>query len=128
MLAIDTNVFLRIFVSDNDIQSLKAKKFIQAERVLFVSTIVFCETIWVLTSYFKYNKSQLSEFLEKVLKAHQFVFEHKDALWEAFQLYQHSNIGITDCIISTIAKTHGCNAVATFDKKAAKLKNFKLIK
>ena len=127
MLAIDTNAFLRIFVNDNDIQSHKAKKFIQTHGVVFVSAIVLCETLWVLKSHLQYNKTQLIEFLEKILKASQFDFEHRDSLWTAFHQFQHSTSGITDCIIAAIAKLHGCDAVATFDKNAAKSKNFKLI-
>lgn len=128
MLAIDTNVFVRIFVADNDIQSRKAKQFIQNHFPVFVSTIVFCEAIWLFKSHFKLNKAQIISTVEKILKTQQFHFEHLDALWHAFHEFQHGNADFPDCIIGAVAKLNNCSHVVTFDKTAAKSKNFQLIK
>ncbi len=128
MLAVDTNVFVRLFVQDDEIQSHKAKKFIENHDAVFISTIVLCEAIWLLKAHFKYNKSQLIALIEKILKTKQFRFEHCDAIWYAFSEFQHINADLTDCIIGSVAKLYQCDSVVTFDKNAAKSKNFKLIK
>lgn len=127
VLAIDTNVFARIFVEDDEMQSRKAKNFIQNYSSVFVSCIVFCEAIWLFKSHFKLDKSQIISIVEKILKTRQFQFEYRDALWHAFHEYQHSAADLTDCIIGAVSKLYECDAVVTFDKNAAKSKNFKLI-
>lgn len=128
MIGIDTNVLVRIFINDDQIQARKAIKLIEQHPGVFVSAIVFCETIWVLQSRYHFNKSQLIIAIEKILKINECQIEYNDTIWAAFHEFQHSHADFSDCVIGAIAKTHGCNAVATFDKKAAKLKNFKLIK
>lgn len=128
MLAVDTNVFVRIFMQDDEIQSYKAKKFAESHDAIFVSTVVLCEALWLFKAHFKYNKSQIIAITEKILKTKQFHFEHRDALWHALNEYQYVNTDLTDCIIGAVAKLYQCHAVVTFDKNAAKSKNFKLMK
>lgn len=128
MIGIDTNVLVRIFIEDNTIQTHKALKLIKGQKNVFVSAIVFCETVWVLESRYHFNKKQLIEIIERILKIHELQIEYNDAMWLAFHEYQHTRADFADCVISSIAKLYGCESVATFDKNAAKSKNFKLIK
>lgn len=127
MLAIDTNAFVRIFMEDNAIQTRKARHFIEHHHPVFVSTIVFCESIWLFKSHFGLTKAKIITLIEKILKTKQFSFEHHDVLWRAFYEYQRCSADLTDCIISALAQTHDCSAVMTFDKNAAKSKGFRLI-
>lgn len=127
MLAIDTNAFVRIFMEDNAIQTRKARHFIEQHHPVFVSTIVFCESIWLFKSHFNLNKAQIISLVEKILKTKQFSFEYHEVLWCAFHEYQRCGADLTDCIISAVAQSHHCGAVMTFDKNAAKSKGFRLI-
>lgn len=128
MIGVDTNVLVRILINDNQIQARKAVKLIENQSSVLVSAIVLCETIWVLQSRYTFNKNQLITAIEKILKIKQLEIEYSDAVWMAFHEYQHSSADFSDCIIGAIAKLQGCDSVATFDKNAAKSKNFKLIK
>ena len=128
MNAIDTNVLVRVLINDDQIQAYKAVKLIGNNAPVFVSEIVLCETIWVLQSRYGFNKAQLISAIEKVLKIKELHIEHNDAMWSAFHEFQYIAADFSDCVIGAVAKHHGCSAVSTFDKNAAKSKNFKLIK
>lgn len=128
MIGIDTNILVRTFINENEIQSHKALKLIQQQHPIYISAIVFCETIWVLKSRYNFNKTELMECVEKILKASHFHIQYRDAMWAAFHEFQHINADFSDCVIGAVAKLDACDAVMTFDKNAAKSKNFKLIK
>lgn len=128
MIGIDTNLLVRIFIDDNHIQAHKALKLIEGQKSVFISTLVFCETIWVLESRYHFNKKQLMMVIEKILKINQLDIEHNDAMWLAYHEYQHINADFSDCVIGAVAKLYQCDSVVTFDKNAAKSKNFKLLK
>ncbi|OGT47265.1 MAG: hypothetical protein A3E82_06675 [Gammaproteobacteria bacterium RIFCSPHIGHO2_12_FULL_38_11] len=126
MIAIDTNHLLRLFVEKDHIQSHKAKKLVVQHNPVFISVIVLCETMWTLETRYHFTKKELILCIETILKAQQFNIEHREALWVAFSDFQHGAIGFADCIIGVIGKQHGCDFTATFDKKAAKSRHFKL--
>ena len=127
MIGIDTNLLVRLFIEDNQIQTYKALKLIKSQKNVFVSTVVFCETIWVLQSRYHFNKTQLMGAIEHILKIHELHIEHNDAIWLAFNEFQDIDADFSDCLIGTVAKLYQCDMVATFDKNAAKSKNFKLL-
>ena len=126
MIGIDTNLLVRIIVDDDHIQAHRAKKLIEQHTPVFVSTVVLCETFWILESRYKFTKKDLLQCIENILRSQQFDIEHRDAMWLAFSDFQHLNIGFSDCAIGAIGRIHGLEYIATFDKKAAKSKYFKL--
>ena|SRR3990167_1902855 len=128
MIGIDTNHLLRVFVERDHIHSRYVKKLLEKQGTVFISTIVLCETIWTLETRYRFTKKELIRCLEYILKSQHFVFEYRDALWVAFKDFQHISTGFSDCVIGAVGKACGCDYIATFDKKAAKSKLFKLTK
>jgi len=128
MIAIDTNVLVRLIVEDNDIQARKALKFLEKHSEAFISAIVICEAAWVLESCYEFKKEVLVNVFENILRVDQFFIEHSEQIWVALNEYKKFNIDFSDCVIAAIAKLNDCDFVATFDKKAAKSQLFELIK
>ena len=128
MIAIDTNVLIRLIVEDNDIQSSKALKFVRKQGEVFISAIVVCEATWILESCYNLKKAELINVFENMLRVDQFNIEYSEAIWLALNEYKRINADFSDCIIGAIAKTNDCHPVVTFDKKAAKSSFFELIK
>ena len=127
-VAIDTNVLVRVIVKDNDIQARKALRFIKKHGVVFVSSIVLCETAWVLESCYEIKKAELISVLESILRIDQLNIEHSEAAWLAVSDFKDTSADFSDCLIAAIAKMRGCDLVGTFDKKASKIESFSLIK
>ena len=68
IIAIDTNILVRIFVADDEIQHQKAIALIEQAAKFFVPTTVFIETVWVLMSRYELSKADvyavLCDFIE----------------------------------------------------------------
>lgn len=128
MIGIDTNHLLRVFVEKDHIQSYQVKKLIEQQGTVYVSSAVFLEVIWTLETRYGFTKKDLMQCIESILKAQHFDVQLRDAMWLAFSDFQHFNIGFSDCVIGALGRVDGCDYTATFDKKAAKSKSFKLTK
>ena len=128
MIAIDTNVLIRLIVEDDDIQARKALNFLKQHKEVFISVVVVCEAAWVLESCYNVKKDKLVKVFENILRVDQFNIESSESIWLALNEYKKINADFSDCIIGAIAKTNGHQPVVTFDKKAAKSSFFKLIK
>ncbi|MGD9412288.1 MAG: hypothetical protein PVJ54_10535, partial [Desulfobacterales bacterium] len=61
----DTNFLLRFYLDDIPAQSAKAKNMVQAAKdgflLLVTDLIVICEMVWVMESYYRLDKKQISE-------------------------------------------------------------------
>ena len=84
MIALDTNLLVRFLVVDDEKQSKKAKKMIEGAvsrgEQLYVSEIVMCETVWVLSSAYRFPRSEIVNALTGVVCARNLVFDSTDRL------------------------------------------------
>lgn len=127
MIAIDTNVLVRLMVNDSPQQALLAQKRIQQEGLVFIPLIVMVETAWVLSSVYDLSKAELIRTMEEILSVSQFSVENSDIIWRALADFKKSNADFSDCVISRSAQLHDCKITVTFDKKAAQVPGFQLL-
>jgi predicted nucleic-acid-binding protein len=131
MLGIDTNVLIRYIVQDDPEQSKHATQFIETvckeENMIFISGIVLCELVWVLESAYEYQKKNILEVLEKILRTREFCIHQPEILWNAFHDYKKIAVDFSDSYIAHLNHANQCEHTITFDKKATKLSTFKLL-
>lgn len=124
MIFIDTNFFLRFLLADNKEQFEEVKSlFSQAAegRVkLFTSIIVYFEIYWVLSSFYKQNKSDTASTLEKILEMEFIFLEEHEILINALKIFIVSNLSLEDCYNLPFSKSKGAKSFKTFDRKLAK--------
>jgi predicted nucleic-acid-binding protein len=58
-VALDTNILVRYLVWDEATQSSRAADLIESAETLVLSTIVLCETVWVLRRAYKFQPSDI---------------------------------------------------------------------
>jgi predicted nucleic-acid-binding protein len=129
MLGIDTNVVIRLIISDDAEQTRRARKLVEQalshdEPVLvslLVSLLVLLESEWVLRSRYGFNREALLSIFRALLEARELSFEDEPALEEALFRWKDSACGFSDCLITAHNRQMGCRATATFDGKAARL-------
>ncbi len=123
MIFIDTNIFLRFLIKDNDLQYKQAKElFLKAadgEVKILSSTIVFFELRWVLGSYYKLSKDQITPILYELLLL-KIEFDEKEILQKTLDLFKTSNLDLEDCYNLKFAKAKNVKSFQTFDQKLAK--------
>ena len=119
MIALDTNVLIRFLVEDDEAQSRRATKLIEGtvarDDQLFVSDIVMCETVWVLSSAYRFSRAEIVDALSQLLRARSVVFSSADSIARALDAYRKERSDFADYLIREHARSAGAETVATFD-------------
>jgi predicted nucleic-acid-binding protein len=131
MLGIDTNVIVRLIVSDDAEQTRRARKLVEQalgrEETVLVSLLVLLEAEWILRSRYGFNRESLLTIFRVLLEARELSFEDEPALEEALFRWKDSACEFSDCLITAHNRQIGCRATATFDGKAARLPGTELL-
>ncbi|CDH46874.1 type II toxin-antitoxin system VapC family toxin [Candidatus Contendibacter odensensis] len=122
MIAIDTNVLVRVLVDDPTApqQCEQARILLKAQGSVWVSQPVLIETVWVLESAYGLDKAQLLDVLERILRHPGVCLESSELLDSALSLYSASHTDFADCLILVKAQTQHL-ILYTFDRKLARL-------
>ena len=127
MIAIDTNVLVRILVDDSGQpdQVQAARKLASDAKQLFVPQIVQVEMVWVLQAAYKLKKTAIIAVLEHLLHNSAFELQAKDRFLEALELFKRNSCGFADCLIA--AESYAADrTLITFDKKLVQLPGVEL--
>jgi predicted nucleic-acid-binding protein len=131
MEALDTNVIIRFLVKDDPVQTTNVyNKFKTSEKnkeFLFIPLLVVLETIWVLESVYAVKRADILDSLANLMLMPILEFEKQPSIRSYINAAYETNNDLSDLLIAYSAKSSGCNAVLTFDKKAAKHNLFKLL-
>lgn len=120
---IDTNYFLRYLIKDNLKQYKVAYDLIDealsGNVILISSVIVFFEMVWVMSSFYDFDKNTIIKQLRKLLSLGIIRFENHELLEKSLTLYSQTSIELGDCYNSVFAHSVGVipSHFATFDKK-----------
>jgi len=129
MIAIDTNVLVRLLMQDAPDQFRRVQRCLasakERDEPLDLNHIVLCECIWVLSYSYGFAKSALIDVLDRILATKQFVIEDKPAVWAAVADYRVSQADFADCLIGIKNRNAGCETTLTLDQSAAKLSTFR---
>lgn len=116
MLAIDTNIVVRILADDDRAQSAKARSLIAQEDV-FVSSTVILETAWVLRSVYGYRDAEIAMALAAFAGLSRVTLEDPDALAQAID-WVGEGVEFADAL--HLAKARDQDGFVTFDKPLVK--------
>lgn len=128
MIGLDTNVLLRCFIDDDPAQAKRARQFV-AQRCTpespgFVDRVALCEFVWVLSRGYGYGRADIVTVLEDLIASRDIVLEDHEPVRAACRIFGNGNIGFADALIGEVNRARGCEATATFDRKAAQLEKF----
>ena len=132
MIGIDTNVLVRLIVADDPRQTSIARNFIRdrctAGEPGFVSNIVLAEIAWTLAAGYSYSRHQIADAIERIMETIQLQIESSTDVAAALIEYRAGPADFADCLIGQTNRTADCSRTVTFDRKAAKLDTFELLK
>ena len=87
MLGIDTNVLVRLLVSDDPAQTRRARSLIEKaladDEPVLISTLVVLETEWVLRSRYGFDRAGVHGLFRRMLQARELSFENEEGIEEA---------------------------------------------
>lgn len=120
MLAVDTNVLVRLLARDDASQALAADQAVA--KGAWVSHLVLAEAVWVLDAVYARTPKQLIAALDLLLIHESLVLQDADVVSTALaQFRAKPALGFSDCLVLETARKAGHLPLATFDKALAKL-------
>lgn len=119
MLAVDTNVLVRLLARDDAKQATAADQAVA--KGAWVSHLVLAEAVWVLDAVYARTPRQLVAALDLLLSHENLVLQDADVVTLALAAYRaRPALGFSDCLVLEIARKAGHLPLATFDRALAR--------
>lgn len=130
MIGLDTNVLVRLITLDDPFQASRAAKIIEKQCTQnqpgFVSLVTIVELVWVLDSFYQFTSSQIAAAIERILQIGTLSVQNERQVYTAMFALRTGTASFDDALIGAIGAWAGCPTTLTFDRKAARLKDFQL--
>ena len=124
MLALDTNILVRLVTNDNPKAAQRIQLALDAELALgnkcMVGHIVLCELVWVLQRLYGYSLQQCQQTISSLLGFAGLRFEASAVASIACTAWEKHGGDYADHLLGAQMVSLGCNAVLTLDKAAGR--------
>ena len=120
MLALDTNVLVRLLARDDADQVAAAEQFVA--KGAWISHLVLAETVSVLDSVYELRREQLATAVEMLLNHRELTVQDAEVVSAALEQFRgRGAVEFSDCLVLEIARKAGHVPVGTFDRDFGKL-------
>jgi predicted nucleic-acid-binding protein len=120
MLAVDTNVLVRLITRDDPKQVAAAEAFVA--KGAWISHLVLAETTWVLSAAYELPAGKIAIAVGMLLNHRALAVQDPDTVAAALANFRvRPALGFSDCLVLEIARKAGHLPLATFDKALSKL-------
>lgn len=131
MIALDTNVLVRLVLRDDEAQAQRSRELVEthahSDASLFVSDVVLAEFAWALRSRYALRDKAIARTLRAMLDNATLAWQSRAAAVEALRLFEQGSVDFPDCLVVALAQSHDCEAVATFDQGLRALPKVRLL-
>ncbi len=123
---IDTNIFLRLIVADQEKQHKDCVAFFERvhakQQKLFTSSLVLAEINWTLCSFYQYDKKQVLQGLRAITSASYLKLTDESNIEIALDYYEHFSVKYIDAVIGSHPEIFtGRMSVVSYDKDFDKM-------
>ena len=116
MIAIDTNILVRIVTNDDPVQAQRAANILQ-NHAIFISKTVLLELEWVLRFSYSLERTIILATLQKILATDSFTIEQSSVIEQSLQWYE-KGMDFADAL--HLACSLHADKFVSFDKKLIK--------
>jgi predicted nucleic-acid-binding protein len=116
MVAVDTNVLVRLLTGDEPAQTARARAIFEREAVLLAKTVIL-ESEWVLRRLYHFDSDRIAEAFVALIGLPDLVCEDAGAVADAIR-WMRKGMDFADALHLASARPAG--RFATFDDKLAK--------
>ena len=132
MIALDTNLLVRLLVNDDPAQAAKVEAWLGKQaspaRPAWVDHVVLCELAWVLERSYGYPRSDVNVCITALLTHKSLKVESPELVRQALAFHASQRADFSDYLLAARAQAAGYTPVLTFDKKAAKSATHELLR
>ena len=116
MIAVDTNLIIRILTNDDPLQAKRAAKIFESDAI-FIPKTVFLESEWVLRYAYDIERQHIMIGFKKLIGLPNVIVEDAPAVHQALAWYE-SGLDFADAL--HLASSKSSERFATFDNKFSK--------
>lgn len=120
---IDTNVLVRLLTAQPPEQTERVRTLFKqvdaGEIEPQIPSMVVAEVVYVLQSFYKFDRKDISHLLKSFLGSPGLILENERAIQRALELYRDHNIDFVDAFIAALAEATDSEVIsfdADFDK------------
>ncbi len=113
MIAVDTNVVVRLLTQDDEQQYNKSFQLFQ-EQDIFIPDTVLLETAWVLRFAYQFKPDEICKAFRNLLGLLNVHLMNSSLVAQALQWHENG-LDFADAL--HLAQSHNCSAIYTFDTK-----------
>lgn len=121
MIAVDTNVLVRLLVADDAAQLDKARRLFDRQAAepgsIWISQSVLVELVWVLTRTYTRPREQVLSALRALSSNATVRLDGAEEVAAAVGLYAAGKADFADCLLAARAQAGGLDTLFTFDRK-----------
>ena len=131
MIALDTNVMVRLVTRDDEAQAQRAKAVLETNASedggLFVSDIVLVELCWTLARGYDLSRADIARTVHALLNNASINLESPTAVKDALGYFEAGSADFPDCLIVAKASEVGCSHTLSFDQRIGSLPGVQLL-
>ena len=129
MIGWDTNVLLRLALSDDPEQARLARESMirHSEEGIRIDRIVLVEVAWAMRRVYRLDRDRIAGLLGSLLTIQGLVIDARGVVMQAVRRYASGRADFTDYLIGGLNETEGAAPTHTFDRRAAEEPDFALI-
>ena len=120
MIALDTNLLVRLITHDDEAQARAAERVVvrarREETPLFVADIVLCEVAWVLRARYSLARADIAAALDSLVRTELVVVSDAGVVDKALAAYREGPGDLADYLVREQAAATGAREVMTFDR------------
>jgi len=114
MVAVDTNILVRLMTWDNAEQREAATRFI--EKGAWVSILALAEATWVFGAVYRRNAAEVASAIDMLIQNKDLTLQDPDTVAAALELFRsRPSLGFSDCLLLHLARKAGHLPLGTFD-------------
>ena len=118
MIAVDTNVILRLLVRDDASQTAAAAWEMENADAVILSLVALCEAAWVMERTYSFSRTAIAESFRDLIAAPKVEFDPSEV--EAGLAMLDLGGDFADGVIARQGRLKRAEAFVSFDRKAVK--------
>jgi predicted nucleic-acid-binding protein len=131
VIALDTNVLVRLLVQDDADQAGRARRLVEQcltnGEACLVSLPVLCELEWVLETAYGASRAQVASAVKALMTTPPFELEDAEVVNAALRAYSRGKGDLSDHLIGRAARSRGARTTYTFDRDLRRAEGFSLL-
>ncbi len=131
MIALDTNVLVRLVTRDDEAQAQRAKAMFDMHSAedggLFVADIVLVELCWTLARSYALARDDIARTVRALLDNASIALESPATVKQALVYFEAGSADFPDCLIVAKAGHLGCSHTFSFDKRMGLLPGVQIL-